>query len=170
MNIIQPSQTKEYRREYNKRVAVRERQITRDRMRSQFPRSIWTSLFKRATKKDIDICKLEDFIEWYENKEKICCYCGIKQELLKPLNWGQGKRIVRLEIERKDNNGGYTIDNIDLACAVCNSVKNAFFSEDEMKRIGNIINKIWRKKRTKIRLIIKLKNKVKRIIRIRTNK
>ena len=141
------------RKEYNKRVRQRNPKkfkkyaLNYNRKRNQTPEGVYAISFKRALKKGLDISPKDDFISWYTNKEKTCCYCGIRQEYLKMLNWGHGKRMFRLEIERLDNNKGYTIDNTDLACSVCNSVKTSFFSEDEMKVIGVDIRRIWKKRK-----------------------
>lgn len=73
--------------------------------------------------------KRDDFIKWYEEKEKVCYYCGIKE----------GSK--RLTIERKDNNKGYEIKNMELACDNCNKVKGNILTEEEMLVVGNLVMK-----------------------------
>jgi len=41
-----------------------------------------------------------------------------------------------MSIDRKDNNKGYTSDNVTSACFLCNKIKGSFFSYEEMKEIG----------------------------------
>ena len=46
---------------------------------------------------------------------------------------------MRLTIDRKDNDRGYTIDNIVLSCNRCNMIKGNFFNEQDMLKIGKIV-------------------------------
>ena len=82
----------------------------------------------RVKKREFLLTKPE-FIEWYTKKEKICYYCGLKE------------RKIRLQIERKDNTKFYSLDNMELACKECNSVKGSILSEKEMLIIGDLIMK-----------------------------
>ena len=45
----------------------------------------------------------------------------------------------RLEIDRKDNNKGYEKGNLALCCCRCNTIKSDFFTEEEMFKVGAII-------------------------------
>ena len=93
------------------------------------PKGIYNTLKKRSNL----IISQKDFLEWYNKQKKICYYCGIDEKIAKksshPLN-------VRLNIDRKDNERGYEIDNICLSCGWCNRIKTNLLTEDEMKYIG----------------------------------
>lgn len=69
------------------------------------------------------------FDSWYTSQSKVCTYCGLVE----------GSN--RLEIDRKDNSIGYTIENIVLACRDCNDVKGRVLSFEEMKIVGEIVMK-----------------------------
>ena len=110
-----------------------------DKIKSSYysPSGIYTALKARAKQRDIkfNITK-EDFIEWYNSQKQECYYC---KQTLKEINKNQFGRSDKLTIDRKDNNKGYEIDNIVLACMRCNYIKSDFFTEEEMLQIGNII-------------------------------
>jgi hypothetical protein len=84
---------------------------------------------------------IKDFKDWYDKQEKICIYCGIKEENLKddPLQFG--RRVGHLTLDRKNNNNGYMLENIVLSCYRCNTVKSNLFTYLEMIEIGKIISK-----------------------------
>ena len=80
----------------------------------------------------------EEFIKFTLITE--CHYCG------ESINWGPPfgqKRPSGLNLDRKDNNIPYSVDNVVVACRRCNYAKNNFFSYIEWKELGNII-KTWR--------------------------
>jgi 5-methylcytosine-specific restriction endonuclease McrA len=112
-----------------------------DKIKSTYysPAGIYTSLKARAKHRNIifDINKV-NFINWYENQKQICHYCS---RTLKEINQIKFGRSNKLTIDRKDNNKGYTLDNIVLACMRCNHIKSDYFTEQEMLRIGGIIMK-----------------------------
>lgn len=87
----------------------------------------------------------------YDRDGKTCHYCGIKETDFLPI-WGEfyggKKRGGTLEVDRKDNNKGYEIDNCVLACAICNMSKSDKFTYEEFKSIGDAINKVWRERKT----------------------
>lgn len=104
---------------------------------------IYTSL-KKTLKLKFGTVELkfnrEDFIKWYESQNKECVYCKIKEEKLST-DFIQSKRFnKRLTIDRVDNDAGYEINNIVLACHKCNQIKNNLFTYDEMLQIGKIIS------------------------------
>lgn len=80
----------------------------------------------------------EEFFEFTKIKE--CHYCG------DAIEWGPPfgkKRPSGLNLDRKDSNLPYTIENIVVACRRCNYGKNNFFSYDEWKELGALIRS-WR--------------------------
>ena len=105
------------------------------------PFRLYRRIIRRANRKKLDYCKREEFINWYIKQKKICIYCGLPEEqilLIRPKN----KTNLRLEIDRMNNNEGYLIDNICLACPHCNIVKNDVLTFKEMKFIGNKFMKL----------------------------
>ena len=55
-----------------------------------------------------------------------------------------GAHGIQLSIDCKDNDLGYTIDNIVLACDRCNFIKSNIFTYEEMCFIGeNLIKPKW---------------------------
>ena len=83
----------------------------------------------------------EEFVEWYENQEQICVYCGLTVEETHLVDDPILDVSDRLTIDCKDNYTGYTIDNIVLACRRCNNIKNDFFTYEEMLLIADLIVK-----------------------------
>ncbi len=82
----------------------------------------------------------------YKEAGRTCHYCGIVEKDFSII-WGEfygGKRRgPTLEVDRKDNDRGYNIDNCVLACAVCNNAKSNKFSYDEFVNVGKTIRKVW---------------------------
>jgi 5-methylcytosine-specific restriction endonuclease McrA len=90
----------------------------------------------------------------YERDGKKCHYCGIEEEDF-PKIWGDKfyggiKRGQILEIDRKDNNRGYSLENSVLACALCNMAKSDKFTYDEFKNVGDVIRKIWQQRKSSV--------------------
>ena len=78
----------------------------------------------------------EEFVEWYNVQKKKCVYCKVEERYLKQLNGPLYKRASRLTIDCVDNDTGYCIDNIVLACDRCNVIKSNVFTHHEMLEIG----------------------------------
>lgn len=100
---------------------------------------------------------IKQFYKWYEEQEKICCYCGIKEENLHqffngvyaelyPNKRGRGKKleIERLADIKDEKHRGYTPDNMRLACHICNNAKSDFLSPKQFKPIAEGISKFWK--------------------------
>ncbi len=101
------------------------------------------------TKKPMGFSSIEVFSDWYFNLPKVCHYCGLKEEesqeiihegILVSKRFPKGGLIHRgvfrgywLEIDRKNPNGKYSIENCVLACVFCNNDKSDVFSEDQYK-------------------------------------
>lgn len=87
----------------------------------------------------------------YKRDGYTCRYCGIKEEDFLPI-WGyfynNKNRGPKLEIDRKDNNQGYSEQNCVLACPICNNAKSDKFTSDEFAEVGKAIKKIWKKNKT----------------------
>ena len=82
----------------------------------------------------------------YKRDGKECYYCGIKEEDFTRI-WGKfygGKtRGQKLEVDRRDNEKGYTLENCVLACSICNNAKSDKFTDEEFKEVGKSIKQIW---------------------------
>jgi len=81
----------------------------------------------------------EEFKSWFEkNYDESCYYCGVtlqkfrSSEFLKKIR----PHIKNFGIDRKDTKAGYNINNIAIACNLCNSVKGSFFNHEEFKEIA----------------------------------
>jgi len=84
----------------------------------------------------------------YKRDGKVCHYCGMAEDKFIEI-WGGfygKKRGKRLEIDRKEPKGEYTLKNCVLACAICNCAKSDKLTYDEFKKVGKVIRKIWRKR------------------------
>ena len=81
----------------------------------------------RAKRRNQPIMTIQEFTAWYGQQKQRCHYCGITPAQLN----SQDKKQQRLTVDRKDNNQGYLLVNICLACFRCNNSKSDFFTEQE---------------------------------------
>lgn len=81
----------------------------------------------------------EEFFNWYNSVPKLCDYCGYSYEDINKILilLGIKKKLRRLEIDRKDSTKGYSINNIVLACNICNYHKKNFYTYNEFKEIAH---------------------------------
>jgi len=79
----------------------------------------------------------EDFIEWYKIQPQKCVYCDIPEGKLELLNGPHYNRVHRLTVDCIDNEVGYALGNMVLACNRCNFIKSNVFTFEEMKVIGS---------------------------------
>jgi 5-methylcytosine-specific restriction endonuclease McrA len=118
-----------------KRYYAENRDAVADRRRTN-PKSLYSIIRRNARNRSIDFpLLLEDFVSWFLESKKVCRYCGIPVERLRVVDKSK-KMAKRLSIDRIDNNRGYEIDNIALACMLCNFIKSNIFTGDEMMEIG----------------------------------
>ena len=89
----------------------------------------------------------KEFVEWYDKQEKTCYYCGVTaKDMPDSFRCYKHQKNKRLTIDRMDNNKGYSLENIVLACVRCNAIKSDFFSGDEMRKIGQqFVRPKWEK-------------------------
>jgi len=126
---------------------------TASRRWSRTPAGIYSTLkaqgkFYKKGKTDM---KRNEFIDWYFSQEKKCAYCDIPEETLHDVNDVMLGKTTRLEIDRINNDLGYALKNIVLACKRCNAIKNDYFSFSIMREIGQkYIKPIWTRKLIKI--------------------
>lgn len=82
----------------------------------------------RATKHNIQFnLDLDFLIDLWNKQNGLCSLSGIKMTF----ELRMGRTPTNLSIDRKDKNLGYTKDNIQLVCMVCNQIKSDL-SEYEM--------------------------------------
>ena len=87
---------------------------------------------------------IDEFINWYNKTTKKCYYCLIPEDKIKILDWGNVTSY--LTFDRVDNNKGYSINNMCLACKVCNVAKGDVFSSEEFISLAlNYIKPKWQK-------------------------
>jgi hypothetical protein len=96
----------------------------------------WISLRLRSQKLNQSYCTLEEFRNFW-NSIHTCSYCEISEENYKKIFKNQ-----KLQVDRKNPQKGYEIDNIVWACRRCNTMKSNVLSYEEMKEIGHKYLKI----------------------------
>lgn len=105
------------------------------------PKAIYRALRKSSKARNIKLLINEkEFINWYDKQIKLCHYCGRTLEEIK--NDSHYHRTNKLTIDRKNNNIGYILDNIVLACWICNNIKSNLFTQKEMSLIGKTLKNI----------------------------
>jgi hypothetical protein len=104
-------------------------------------KAVYRALVSSAKIRHIELFMTEkDFINWYNSQEQKCYYCSRNLKQIQQDN--HYHRTNKLTIDRKNNDKGYTLDNIVLACWICNNVKSNLFNEIEMLIIGNTLKNI----------------------------
>lgn len=98
-------------------------------------RSVWYKNHDPKRYSPLEITR-EEFIVWYNKQPKICAYCDISEDDLLFLKEEFNNRVEQFVIDRKDNDRGYSLDNIVLACHRCNFIKTNLFSYEEMREIA----------------------------------
>ncbi len=92
----------------------------------------------------------QDFLDWYNKREKACHYCGLKEEesqeivlksKLKSRRFPQDGKTGRgqgrgkwLEVDRRKPDENYSRGNCVLSCYFCNNDKSDVFDETEYKK------------------------------------
>ena len=99
---------------------------------------LYRCITNKAPKKNIMVTlTFDEFLEF--TKINKCHYCGCEIE------WKRRKTNVqsaRYNLDRKDNNIGYTKENCVVCCKECNYAKGKFFTHDEMLIIGKAIGEV----------------------------
>jgi len=57
--------------------------------------------------------------------------------------YGGKTRDRKLEVDCRDNEKGYTLENCVLAGSICNNAKSDKFTDEEFKEVGKSIKQIW---------------------------
>lgn len=84
----------------------------------------------------------EQFAELAQQHE--CHYCGAE------IIWQEYRRSSKRggngsNLDRKDNSGPYSLNNVVVCCGRCNYAKGSHFTYDEWVQIGNLIRR-WQNK------------------------
>ena len=81
-----------------------------------------------------------EYKNWYIKQVKKCYFCGNDNETIKRYLEKIGEKITkqqnRLGIDRMDSSKGYLLDNLALACSICNSHKSDIVSAEDFKEIA----------------------------------
>ncbi len=106
------------------------------------PKGHYKIIKRNAKKRGLSVLSQEAFLHWYDKQDKSCVYCGVSEEVVKKYPAKvRGIEVRRLTVDRKDNNIGYEVDNIVLACYYCNQTKGSLFSYEEMKELSKLFIK-----------------------------
>lgn len=93
-----------------------------------------------------------DFVIFYgqNNTNRKCTYCNISESDIAKLQVEKKiytKRIysrgTTMEVDKRDPQKGYQLDNLVMSCYWCNNAKTDEFDENEFMEIGAVISKIW---------------------------
>ncbi|MCI0705425.1 MAG: hypothetical protein L0241_30565 [Planctomycetia bacterium] len=101
-------------------------------------KSRWNNLNRRSKEKNITCCTFNEFQEWYDKEPKVCRYCGIEEAFLS--KYLEGNK-TSLHIDRMQNNKGYIVGNMGLACHACNSTMKGCRTEFFVKVVVTAILK-----------------------------
>jgi len=91
----------------------------------------------------------DEYFNWYQNTEKKCHYCGLKENesqeivmtgLLKSNRFPQNGQMKRgqargvwLEVDRPEPKDDYKLYNVVLCCYFCNNDKSDVFNENQYR-------------------------------------
>jgi len=117
----------------------RVREIKRRHYRRHPEVEIYSRLKYKQRYNGGELMSRQEFYDWYRKQPQVCHYCDIPRDYVWINNTQRGLMHLRLDsfsIDRKDNGRGYTLDNVVLACFLCNALKSHYFSEDEMRDIA----------------------------------
>ena len=93
------------------------------------------SKFKYQAKKRGRTVELT-FEQFHKIKISECHYCKVEYYLYADFCKRLGFKTPYMSIDRVDNDKDYTADNSVASCFHCNRIKGNFFTEEEMKEIG----------------------------------
>lgn len=79
-----------------------------------------------------------EYREWFKSQKQVCGYCFSDVNLIN--RYLKKKEIKlsfrRLAVDRKNSDKGYVLDNMILACYLCNVSKQAIFSHSDFVEIA----------------------------------
>lgn len=109
---------------YKEYVSKIRREKFKDRNSRYYLSKRWHAIKARAVRSGIDFQLTREDIKEIINSS--CCYCGFKAN----------------EVDRKNPQYGYVLNNIVPSCHECNVAKSNFWTFEEMKKIGKAIKMI----------------------------
>lgn len=81
-----------------------------------------------------------EYKNWYKKQDQKCYFCGNDNETIKKYLEKIGEKITkqqnRLGIDRLDSSKGYLLENLALACSICNTHKSDIVSAEDFKEIA----------------------------------
>lgn len=128
-----PEQCKEYSKSYYRRNREKRKAYTNlHRVREGLIARTYRRLADRSIARGVPFTLTrKEFYDWYAAQPDYCTYCEVSSDSL--LN---EKRVKHLTVDRKDNDGFYTIDNMCMSCWLCNRLKSDFFTHSEFIEIA----------------------------------
>ena len=123
-------------RESRRKIEAKRRKKNPDKFRIK---GIGSQILKNAKKRGIKFeMEPHQLRDWILNQEQKCDYCGSTLNKIKRYYKKVGKYFndKRLTLDRKNNDQGYTFQNITLSCRICNDHKSDFFEYDDFKIIA----------------------------------
>lgn len=91
----------------------------------------------------------KELVDWNYNQKRECYYCSCPESLIKTGLWSHRKHAGstrQLTFDRKNNNIGYELDNLCLACDPCNVAKSNIFNEQDFIEIAQkYIKPMWQR-------------------------
>lgn len=116
---------------------LREKHLIAVKKFSKTPKGIYKTLKRNAIKRGLELLSQDEFLLWYVQEPKECCFCGIPEPIENNLFTDIfGRKTKRLSVDRKESSVGYIRGNLSLCCIRCNIIKSNFFSQEEMLSIG----------------------------------
>ncbi len=120
------------------RIANKQREYKRLKKWRRTPEGFYVSKWRGGRSKAN--FSQEAFVSWDKKQERKCFYCDLPEELINKIELfskkiGRG-RHYRLTIDRCDNNRGYYLDNMVLACPICNQTKGYAFGKEEFRELA----------------------------------
>lgn len=88
---------------------------------------------KRKKQKSFNLT-FEEFLSFVEIKN--CHYCNNPIDWVKHTGLGQHK----YNLDRKDSNKGYSVDNCVVCCKQCNYMKGSEFTYEEFKEVTKLLD------------------------------
>ena len=102
------------------------------------------STCKKRDKHEVTLT-YEDFIGLITPEQ--CHYCSKKLNFSPHTRDDKGNYTSRAyQLDRKDNNKGYTLENVVLCCWECNRLKSDIYSYEDFKRIAKVLKEIQQEK------------------------
>ena len=128
------SQHREQYKEYQRRwyQENKERLLVKRADCAKTPTERYRQIKGRAKKRGVRLAiTREGFIGWFNAQKDDCHYCR------RPLTGYENGAPEGLTVDRKDNNRGYELGNLVLACMRCNTMKGSWLTEKQMIEIAH---------------------------------